>query len=135
MAEAVEVTMMAQASAEMEDSGLEEPREDAEVSGAAGVAILEGVSVEVRATVLVVAVDLEEEADLVVAALVAEEVLVGTRSVEAVLAEIAIILGTTMDLELSEAVADLGALVTTSLVAEQMLLEAMMVRVRRSSSR
>ena len=90
---------------------------------------------EVRATVLVVAVDLEEEADLVVAALVAEEVLVGTRSVEAVLAEIAIILGTTTDLELSEAVADLGALVTTSLVAEQMLLEAMMGRVRRSSSR
>ena len=90
---------------------------------------------EVRATVLVVAVDLEEEADLVVAALVAEEVLVGTRSVEAVLAEIAIILGTTMDLELSEAVADLGALVITSLVAEQMLLEAMMGRVRRSSSR
>ena len=90
---------------------------------------------EARATVLVVAVDLEEEADLAVAALVAEEVLVGTRSVEAVLAEIAIILGTTMDLELSEAVADLGALVITSLVAEQMLLEAMMGRVRRSSSR
>ena len=90
---------------------------------------------EARATVLVVAVDLEEEADLVVAALVAEEVLVGTRSVEAVLAEIAIILGTTTDLELSEAVADLGALVITSLVAEQMLLEAMMGRVRRSSSR
>ena len=90
---------------------------------------------EVRATVLVVAVDLEEEADLVVAALVAEEVLVGTRSVEAVLAEIAIILGMTTDLELSEAVADLGALVTTNLVAEQMLLEAMMGRVRRSSSR
>ena len=41
MVEAVGVTMMAQASAEMEDSGLEEPREDAEVSGAAEVAILE----------------------------------------------------------------------------------------------
>ena len=90
---------------------------------------------EVRATVLVVAVDLEEEADLAVAGSVAEGALVGTRSVEAVLAEIAIILGTTTDLELSEAVADLGALVTTSLVAEQMLLEAMMGRVRRSSSR
>lgn len=135
MAEAVEVTMMAQASAEMEDSGLEELREDAEVSGAAEVAILEGVSVEARATVLVVAVDLEEEADLVVAASVAEEALVWTRSVEGVLAEIAIILGTTMDLELSEAVADLGALVTTNLVAEEMLLGAMMGRVRRSSSR
>ena len=90
---------------------------------------------EVRATVLVVAVDLEEEAALEVEDSVAEGALVGTRSVEAVLAEIAIILGTTMDLELSEAVADLGALVITSLVAEQMLLEAMMVRVRRSSSR
>ena len=90
---------------------------------------------EARATILVVAVDLEEEADLVVAASVAEEALVGTRSVEAVLAEIAIILGTTTDLELSEAVADLGALVTTNLVAEQMLLGAMMGRVRRSSSR
>ena len=41
MVEAVEVIMMAQASVEMEDSGLGEPREDAEVSGAAGVAILE----------------------------------------------------------------------------------------------
>ena len=41
MAEAVEVTMMDQASAETEDSGLEEPREDAEVSGAAEVATLE----------------------------------------------------------------------------------------------
>ena len=87
------------------------------------------------ATVLVVAVDLEEEADLAVAGSGAEEALVGTRSVEAVLAEIAIILGTTTDLELSEAVADLGALVTTNLVAQQMLLVAMMGRVRRSSSR
>ena len=42
MAEAVEVTMMDQASAETEDSGLEEePREDAEVSGAAEVATSE----------------------------------------------------------------------------------------------
>ena len=41
MAEAEEVTMMAQASAEMEDSVLEEPREDAEVSGAVEVATLE----------------------------------------------------------------------------------------------
>ena len=41
MAEAVEVTMMAQALAETEDLGLEEPREDAEVSGAAEVATLE----------------------------------------------------------------------------------------------
>ena len=90
---------------------------------------------EVRATVLAVEVDLEAEVDPVVAASVAEEALVGTRLVEAVLAEIAIILGTTTDLELSEAVADLGALVTTNLVAEQMLLGAMMGRVRRSSSR
>ena len=90
---------------------------------------------EVRATVLAVEVDLEAEVDPVVAASVAEEALVGTRLVEAVLAEIAIILGTTTDLELSEAVADLGALVTTNLVAEQMLLGAMMGRGRRSSSR
>ena len=90
---------------------------------------------EVRATVLAVEVDLEAEVDPVVAASVAEEALVGTRLVEAVLAEIAIILGTTTDLELSEAVADLGALVTTNLVAQQMLLVAMMGRVRRSSSR
>ena len=42
MAEAVEVTMMVLASAEREDSGLvEEPQEDAEVLGAAEVAILE----------------------------------------------------------------------------------------------
>ena len=96
---------------------------------------------EVRATVLVavVVVDLAEGADLVaeVVALVEEGALVGTRSVEVeavASAEIAIISETTTDPELLVAVADSGALVTTSLAEEEpMLLEAM--RVRRSSSK
>jgi len=148
MAEAVVVTMMDQASAVTEglEEGLaEEPREDGEASGAAEVAILEVVLVEVRATVLVAVavVDLEEEADPAVVEAVAsveeEGALVETPSVEVEAvdsAEIAIILETTTDPELLVAVADSGALVTTSLAAaevEPMPLAA--TRVRRSSSR
>jgi len=138
MAGAVEVIMMVLDSAEREDSGLVvEPHEDAEVLGvveAAEVATLEVVSVEVRATVLV-AVGLEE-ADLEVEASVEEGALVEIHSVEAVSAEIAIILGMMMVPELSEAAVDLGALVTTNLVGEAELLSvAKKRRVRRSSSR
>ena len=100
---------------------------------------------EVRATVLVAVavVDLEEEADPAVAEAVAsveEGALVETLSVEVeavASAEIAIILGKMTDPELLVAVADSGALVTTSLAEveeeERMLLAAM--RERRSSSR
>ena len=89
---------------------------------------------EVRATVLV-AVGLEE-ADLEVEASVEEGALVEIHSVEAVSAEIAIILGMMMVPELSEAAVDLGALVTTNLVGEAELLSvAKKRRVRRSSSR
>ena len=89
---------------------------------------------EVRATVLV-AVALEE-ADLEVEASVEEGALVEIHSVEAVSAEIAIILGMMMVPELSEAAVDLGALVTTNLVGEAELLSvAKKRRVRRSSSR
>lgn len=137
MAGAVEVIMMVLDSAEREDSGLVvEPHEDAEVLGvveAAEVATLEVVSVEVRATVLV-AVALEE-ADLEVEASVEEGALVEIHSVEAVSAEIAIILGMMMVPELSEAAVDLGALVTTNLVGEAELSVAKMRRARRSSSR
>lgn len=138
MAGAVEVIMMDLDSAEMEDSGLVvEPHEDAEVLGVAevaGVATLEVVSVEVRATVLA-AVGLEE-ADLEVEASVEEGALVEIHSVEEVSAEIAIILGMMMVPELSEAAVDLGALVTTNLVGEAELLSvAKKRRVRRSSSR
>jgi len=137
MAGAVEVIMMVLDSAEREDSGLVvEPHEDAEVlvvAEVAGVATLEVVSVEVRATVLV-AVGLEE-ADLEVEASVEEGALVEIHSVEAVSAEIAIILGMMMVPELSEAAVDLGALVTTNLVGEAELSVAKMRRARRSSSR
>lgn len=139
MAGAVEVIMMDLDSAEREDSGLVvEPHEDAEVlvvAEVAGVATLEVVSVEVRATVLV-AVGLEE-ADLEVEeeASVEEGALVEIHSVEAVSAEIAIILGMMMVPELSEAAVDLGALVTTNLVGEAELSVAKMRRARRSSSR
>jgi len=137
MAGAVEVIMMDLDSAEREDSGLVvEPHEDAEVLGVvevAEVAILEVVSVEVRATVLV-AVGLEE-ADLEVEASVEEGALVEIHSVEAVSAEIAIILGMMMVPELSEAAVDLGALETTNLVGEVELSVAKMRRARRSSSR
>jgi len=137
MAGAVEVIMMDLDSAEREDSGLVvEPHEDAEVLGVvevAEVATLEVVSVEVRATVLV-AVGLEE-ADLEVEASVEEGALVEIHSVEAVSAEIAIILGMMMVPELSEAAVDLGALVTTNLVGEAELSVAKMRRARRSSSR
>jgi len=137
MAGAVEVIMMVLDSAEREDSGLVvEPHEDAEVLGVvevAEVATLEVVSVEVRATVLV-AVGLEE-ADLEVEASVEEGALVEIHSVEAVSAEIAIILGMMMVPELSEAAVDLGALVTTNLVGEAELSVAKMRRARRSSSR
>lgn len=138
MAGAVEVIMMVLDSAEREDSGLVvEPHEDAEVlvvAEVAGVATLEVVSVEVRATVLV-AVGLEE-ADLEVEASVEEGALVEIHSVGEVSAEIAIILGMMMVPELSEAAVDLGALVTTNLVGEAELLSvAKKRRVRRSSSR
>lgn len=138
MAGAVEVIMMDLDSAEREDSGLVvEPHEDAEVLGVvevAEVATLEVVSVEVRATVLV-AVALEE-ADLEVEASVEEGALVEIHSVEAVSAEIAIILGMMMVPELSEAAVDSGASVTTNLVGEEAgLSEAKMRRARRSSSR
>jgi len=137
MAGAVEVIMMDLDSAEREDSGLVvEPHEDAEVLGVvevAEVATLEVVSVEVRATVLV-AVGLEE-ADLEVEASVEEGALVEIHSVEAVSAEIAIILGMMMVPELSEAEVDLGASVTTNLVGEVELSVAKMRRARRSSSR
>jgi len=137
MAGAVEVIMMDLDSAEREDSGLVvEPHEDAEVLGVvevAEVAILEVVSVEVRATVLV-AVGLEE-ADLEVEASVEEGALVEIHSVEAVSAEIAIILGMMMVPELSEAAVDLEGLVTTNLVGEVELSVAKMRRARRSSSR
>lgn len=140
MAGAVEVIMMVLDSAEREDSGLVvEPHEDAEVlvvAEVAGVATLEVVSVEVRATVLA-AVGLEE-ADLEVEeeASVEEGALVEIHSVEEVSAEIAIILGMMMVPELSEAAVDLGALVTTNLVGEAELLSvAKKRRVRRSSSR
>lgn len=137
MAGAVEVIMMDLDSAEREDSGLVvEPHEDAEVLGVvevAEVATLEVVSVEVRATVLV-AVGLEE-ADLEVEASVEEGALVEIHSVEAVSAEIAIILGMMMVPELSEAAVDLEGLVTTNLVGEVELSVAKMRRARRSSSR
>ena len=88
---------------------------------------------EVRATVLV-AVGLEE-ADLEVEASVEEGALVEIHSVEAVSAEIAIILGMMMVPELSEAAVDLEGLVTTNLVGEVELSVAKMRRARRSSSR
>ena len=93
---------------------------------------------EARVTVLV-AVGLEEADIAVVEASVEEGALVEIHSVEAVSAEIAIILGMMMVPELSEAAVDLGALVTTNLVEEEgeevELLVAMMRRARRSSSR
>ena len=93
---------------------------------------------EAKETVLVVAVGLEDEADLVVeaAASVEEGVLVEIRLVEAVSAEIAITLGMMMVPGLSVAAVDLEASVITSLAgAGEVLLVAMTMRGRRSSSR
>ena len=97
---------------------------------------LQVVSVEARATVLVV-VGLEEADIAVVEASGEEGDLVEIHSVEAVSVEIAIILGMMMVPELSEAAVVLGALVTTNLVEEEEaeLSVAMMRRARRSSSR
>ena len=93
---------------------------------------------EARVTVLV-AVGLEEADIAVVEASGEEGDLAEIHLVEAASAEIAIILGMMMVLELSEAAVDLGALVTTNLVEgegeEEELLVAMMRRARRSSSR
>ena len=93
---------------------------------------------EARVTVLV-AVGLEEADIAVVEASGEEGDLAEIHLVEAASAEIAIILGMMMVQGLSEAVVDLGALVTTNLVEEEReeveLLVAMMRRARRSSSR
>ena len=98
------------------------------------------VSAEARATVLVAVVDLEEEVDLAVEAeaSVEEGALVATHSVEVeavASVEIAITSETMTDPELSVVVADSGALVTTSLAAEEEPMLSVGMRVRRSNSR